>query len=323
MGRVMGWIARSVRYVAYGLIVLVILLLPVIGFLGFTAPGARLVAGIVENVASSPDMTITIADPSALLTGNTTIGTVTIADSKGVYADIRNLAITWSPSALFGLRFDADSLAADSVTLARLPEPAAQTQEDSQSSGLPVEIAIDDLKVGTLTIGEAIARREQVLSLAGRLEATQTRIAAKLDIAEKARPDARATADFVYDPDANALKIEAAVDEPKNGVLAGLLDLPGGPAVRLAVTGDGPLSNWAGRITGALDGTDIVGLDATHTLDDRTRHAVTLKGDGALDRLMPPSLRPLFAGQTTIDLAATIDPAGSIDITTGPSTTTP
>ncbi|SIR39383.1 autotransporter secretion inner membrane protein TamB [Rhizobium sp. RU20A] len=317
MGRGMGWIARGVRLLGYTLVMLVILLLPVIGFLGFTAPGARLVAGLVEKVAASENLAITITDPSALLTGDTTIGAVTIADRAGVYADLRNLSINWSPSALFSMRFAASTVAAETVTLTRLPEPATETGSDSQSAGLPVEIAIDDLKVGTLTISEAIARREQVLSLAGRVEATRTRIAAKLDLNEKARPDARASADFVYDPDANALKIEASVDEPKDGILAGMLDLPGGPAVRLAVTGDGPLSNWAGRITGALDGSDIVGLDATHKLDSANRHLVTLKGDGALDRLMPPSLRPLFAGQTTIDLAAAIDPAGSIEITTG------
>ncbi|WP_377293528.1 translocation/assembly module TamB domain-containing protein [Rhizobium sp. SG2393] len=316
-GRVWGWIARGLRYATYVLIGLLVLLVPLLGFIGFTAPGARLVAGYVQSLVSSEDMTLTIENPSALLTGKTTIGAVTLADRNGVYADIRNLAIDWSPSALIGMRFDADRVAAESVTLSRLPQPAADTQDDGSSTGLPVEIAIDDLSVGTLTIGEAVARREQVLSLAGRLEATQARIAAKLDLAEKARPEARAAADFVYDPDANALKIEASVDEPKDGVLAGLLDLPGGPAVRLSVTGDGPLSNWAGRITGALDGTDIVGLDATHKLTDTSRHAVTLKGNGALDRLMPPSLRPLFAGQTAIDLAATIDPAGSIDITTG------
>ena len=88
---------------------------------------------MIEKYASTPDQIVRINDPSALLTGDFTASSVTLFDSKGIYAEIREVAIDWSPTALFAKRFDAAKLSAGSVRLERLPIPSQETQRSPRN----------------------------------------------------------------------------------------------------------------------------------------------------------------------------------------------
>ncbi|MGO7522538.1 hypothetical protein, partial [Rhizobium brockwellii] len=68
---------------------------------------------------------ITIAAPSGLLGGNLKVGSITVADTKGVYAKVQNLAVDWSPASLLTGTFHADRVAADVVDFQRLPVSTA------------------------------------------------------------------------------------------------------------------------------------------------------------------------------------------------------
>src|SRR5690606_2888467 len=107
------------------------------------------------------------------------------------------------------------------------------------------------------------------------------------------------------------------VAEPKGGILAGLLKLPNDPAVSLHLTGDGPLSQWKGRLSAALDGTEMLRVDGRHDLAAGGLHTVAIKGGGTFDALMPPQLRPLFAGETGIDVVAAFDGSDMLRIEKG------
>ena len=130
-------------------------------------------------------------------------------------------------------------------------------------------------------------------------------------------PDAKLSADIAFAPAENQLKLKTQISEPRDGMLAGLLHLPGGPAVNIDLSGDGPLSNWAGKLQAALDGKPTVAITGHHSLSTDGLHHIDVKGGGDVDSLLPPTMRPLFAGQTTIDVSATFDGKGKIDIQTG------
>ena len=55
-------------------------------------------------------------------------------------------------------------------------------------------------------------------------------------------------------------------------MISGLLRLPGSPALRLGVDGDGPLSDWKGKVTAAVDGRPTLTIDATHRIDAGLRN---------------------------------------------------
>ncbi|WEZ82277.1 hypothetical protein P6U16_14020 [Rhizobium sp. 32-5/1] len=286
-------------------------------FMGFTAPGARLTASLIEKYASTPDQIVRINDPSALLTGNFSAAAVTLFDSKGIYAELRELEVEWSPTALFSTRFDAARITAGSLRIERLPAPSAETKEVRSTFALPLEVKIDALDLPEIVIGKDIAGLDQFLSLAGTVDATNESIASAFTIAQRDHPEAKATFDLVFNPAGNELKLEAAIDEPKGGVLSKLLRLPNEPAVSIALNGTGPLSDWTGSGTAALDGTEILKLDGRHQLASDGLRSLSLQGGGSFGALMSPAFRPLFAGTTDIDLAAAIEGGSTVRIERG------
>jgi translocation and assembly module TamB len=307
----------ALRGLAYALAFVVVLVVAFVLFAGFTAPGARMVARLIEKYASTPDQIVQINDPSALLTGNFTAASIALYDSKGAYAEIRELKLAWSPTALFSSRFEAENLTAGYIRLDRLPVPSQETEEVRSTFALPVDVKIDRFDLEELVIGKALAGEDQVLNVGGTVNATNASVAATLAVAQRDRPDAKALADIVYDPAANALKLEASIDEPKGGMLAKALRLPGDPAVNIRLTGDGPLSRWNGVASAALDGQEVLKLDGTHTLAPDGYRTLSLSGGGTFAALMPETLRPLFEGRTAIDIAAALQGGTALRIDRG------
>ncbi|MEI3852161.1 MULTISPECIES: translocation/assembly module TamB domain-containing protein [unclassified Ensifer] len=317
MNQVVRFLRATLRYGFYLLSVIAVAALLLVAFVGFTTPGARLVAWAIEKYAATPDQIVRIADPSALLTGEFTAGSITLFDGEGVYAEVRDLKLDWSPAALLSFRFDAAAISAGSVRVERLPIPSTETKEVRSTFALPVDVKIDAIDLKEIVIGKAIAGEDQFLTASGKINATNESIALGLTAAQRDRPEARAVADIVFNPAGNELKLEATVDEPNNGVLAKLLRLPNEPAVNIKLTGEGPLSDWAGAATAALDGSEILKLEGRHVQTPDGMHRLTVTGGGGFGSLMPPALRPMFEGETSIDIAAAFNDQGMVRVDKG------
>ncbi len=318
MNKISRFLQAFVRSILSSLAVLVLAFLILVGFVGFTDTGARVTARFVEDFISTPKRNVTIVDPSGLLTGRLRVGTITLADRQGVYAEIRDLAVDWSPLALLSSRFDSERVAAASVSRSRLPEAVPEDPAGAQEPfTLPVEVRMEAIDVADIRLGAAVAGREHRFSLAGSGQAVSESVALKLALAEMDRPEAKVVADLVFDPPGNRLRLQAEISEPAGGLIAKLLRLPDEPAVAVRLTGDGPLSNWAGRLTAAVAGGEILALDGRHTFSTAGLHTVSLTGGGTFDVLMPPELRPLFAGTTGIDVIAAFDESDMLRIEKG------
>ncbi|PST17237.1 translocation/assembly module TamB [Mesorhizobium plurifarium] len=317
MNQVSLFLQSALRYFFAAIGTLVVVLLLLVGFLGFTVPGARTVAWAIEKYAATPDQIVRISDPGALLTGDFTAGTVTLFDGEGIYAEVRDLSVNWSPAELLSLRFDASHISAGSIRVERLPVPSTETREVRSTFALPVDVKIDSFDLEEIVLGKQITGEDRFLTAKGQLNATNSSVALVLDAAERDRPEARATADLVFNPAGNQLKLEAELAEPKGGLLAKLLRLPGEPAVNMTVTGQGPLSDWAGSGTVSLDGGEILRLDGRHVLAAEGLHRLTVSGGGALATLTPPAFRPLFEGESRIDLTAAFDGKSKVRIDAG------
>lgn len=307
MNHMLRLLKTVLRFAGYCLAILIVAALALVLFAGFTNPGARLAASLVERFASTPDQIVRITDPSGLLTGNLKVGVISLNDGKGIYAEVRDLSVNWSPLRLLSFKFDAERLAAGSVRLERTPTPSTETEEVRSTFALPVDVKIDTFDLQEIIIGKAITGEDQVLSMNGTVDATNDSMALTLTAAQRDRPDATATADIVFNPPGNELKLEAAIDEPQGGLLAKLLKLPGEPPVSISVTGNGPLSDWTGTATAALDGQERLKLDGRHQRAAEGLSTVSLTGGGTFDDLLPPNFRPLFEGTTGIDLVVASD----------------
>ena len=310
----MNQVVRFLRATLRLLSVIAVVALLLLAFVGFTTPGARLVAWAIEKYAATPDQIVRIADPSALLTGEFTAGSITLLDGEGIYAEVRDLKLNWSPAALLAFRFEAAALSAGTVRVERLPIPSTETKEVRSTFALPVDVKIDAIDMKEIIIGKAIAGEDQFLTASGKIDATNESIALGLAAAQRDRPEARAVADIVFNPAGNELKLEATVDEPANGVLAKLLRLPNEPSVNIKLTGEGPLSDWAGSATAALDGSEILKLGGRHVQTPDGMHRLTVDGGGGFGALMPPALRPMFKGETRIDIATAFNDQGLVQV---------
>lgn len=322
----MTFIARLLKWTLKAAIaavgVLFVMALGVVLFVALTPVGGQIAATRISSLISTPDRAISFSRPEGLLTGDLRVDDLTLSDSKGPYATINGIEIDWSPTALITGEFRADRIAATSVNFIRPPEPAAATTTSSSStsssgSPLPVGVRVAQIDLPDINLSQALSGRDFALSLKGSIDATGPNIALDLQATRKDEPDAKALADIVYAPSENRLTLKVSVSEPQGGLLARLLRLPGAPSVELALDGEGPLSNWAGRLNGEVDNQPVISVNGRHLLVNNGAHRVEIKGGGQLATLMPPAFRELFDGTTDIDIATTYSPSGRVDFERG------
>jgi translocation and assembly module TamB len=313
--RILTWTLRLLG----GLVAAVIALFVVVILVGgFSRTGSQFLADRIAALASTDNRQIVISGTSPLLSSQFSVDRITISDSQGVYASIEDLALDWTPRDLIRKRFTADRISARQVTVSREPLPSTEpAQETDEPFSLPVEIDIATIDLPSIGIGAALAERDFALAAQGSLQIIGDTIASRLTTTRLDEPGNNAVVDLLYAPNDNQLRINLDYQEPAAGLLGQRLQLPGQPPLAIQIDGDGPLDNWAGRIMASLNGERTVSVDATHRLGTDGSRALTARGGGRFSGLMPPELRDIFAGETTIDLAATLGTDGSLAIETG------
>ncbi|HEX2147839.1 MAG TPA: translocation/assembly module TamB domain-containing protein [Pseudorhizobium sp.] len=300
---------------------LLVMGLGVILFVGLTPVGGRIAAERISQIISTPDRNISISRPEGLLSGDLHLTELTLSDSEGVYAQLNDINVDWSPSALLKGVFRAEHVSVSEIDVLRPPIPSevAQPASNEQGSGfsLPVGVRVAQIDMPDINLGPALSGRDFSLSLRGSIDATGPDIVVDLEAQRKDEPDARASVDLLYAPAENRLSVDATLSEPEGGLLARVLRLPGAPAVDLSLQGQGPLSDWSGDLTGSVSGDPVIGVNAKHMMLPDGSRSIAVTGGGELAALLPPNLRPLFQGSTDIDVAANVTPAGRVGIDSG------
>ncbi|MGE5271376.1 MAG: translocation/assembly module TamB domain-containing protein, partial [Thiohalocapsa sp.] len=209
--------------------VVIALLLLVIGA-GNSGPGRLLVERLVPTVTGG---TVSVAGLSGRFPDRLRIDQVTVSDARGPWLTVERARIDWSPLSLFRGEVAVETMTAVRAAVKRLPETAA-----GQTSGLPLRLAVDNLRVDRLELAASIAGSGGALRLNGRLhlaspeEGEVALDAASLDGAGTYKLDAMLT------PAAMAARVEAA--EPAGGLLSRLVGLPTVGPLSLSASLDGP-----------------------------------------------------------------------------------
>ncbi|NKK79516.1 translocation/assembly module TamB domain-containing protein [Rhizobium leguminosarum] len=315
--KIVNWIVRLTGYVVGAILILAVVALAIFGFTSF---GARIVTEKIASTLSNRDMTIEVREPQGLLTGGLRAAEISISDTRGVFAEIHGVAIDWNPLALLTGTFHAKRFEIEAINVLRKPVRTLPSRPETENSGgfsLPIKVDIDRIALPDIKLAAPLAGRAFALAAEGSLSANGDGGEAIVNVSRHAVPDARLAADIAFAPAENRLRLKAQLSEPKGGLLAGFLGLPDSPAVNIDLDGQGPISDWKGKLQAALDGQQRAAIEARHQITEDGLHHLDLKGGGDLSSLLPSAFRPLFAGQTNIDLAATFDNHGKIDIQTG------
>ncbi len=312
-GRAALW-PRRLGIAVAGLLVLVV---TAFGVLGFTRLGTSMILNLAAPLLNSADSKITISGAGPLLTGRLRVDRITLADAKGVYAEIDELAADWSPLDLLALKARIESLSAQRIRIERMPESSSQSSSSSNSFSLPVEVDLKQLSLPQISLGAALSGKEETLAAEANAALTRAGVSAKMTVRDLGKTAATAALAVQYDANARTLALDAKAEEPKGGVIAGLLRLPDQPALGFSVKGEGALSNWRGKASASVEGVPVVNLDAGVRQSANGPLDVTLKGGGAFDAVLPPVLEPLFKGRTDVDLAIAYDAGGTLAVSRG------
>jgi len=227
-------------------------------------PGRRLIETLTPRLTGGM---VRIGGLAGRFPDELRLGRITVADTDGVWLAVDNAALDWSPSTLIAGKVSIDRLEAERVAVTRLPAPSSSEQSSGSGTALP-RVAISRLRVARVEIGEAVAGRPIVLTLAGSGDLVASDIGtARLTVTSlepREAPD-RYTLDLAMDRSHLHATLDAS--EAAKGLLAGLAQLPDLGAVKINASVDGPLDALASRVAieagllrANLDGTvDMVG----------------------------------------------------------------
>lgn len=312
----MIWVRRFLRILKYTVLVVLAFVVGALAVLTLTGKGRENLAAMISDFASSPDRKIRITGIDGIWSGNLSLDQLVLEDSEGPWLAVRGIKVDWSPTSLLWLKFDAEKVAAERVEFARLPKPSTQPPAEGGSGSLPVDVSIGALDFPDIALGQPVTGG-QVASIAAKgkamAQASPLTVNADLTVSRTDGTAGEVLAAIDFAPQDNKLDIDLKASEPSGGILANLLGLPGKPAVDIIVTGSGPLANWKGNGTFAVDGNLITTVSATHRQTD-AGNVVEAKGDGVFDRFLPERFRPLLAGKADFDLAGTLTKAGGVEI---------
>jgi len=240
------------------------------------------------------------------------IAHVEARDAESVWLSADDLALQWSPSGLVRKLLQVQLLRAGRVQLLRLPAPPTSPKDKSESFKLPMRVDVAHVEIDKLDIGAPLGGTAASVRIRGNIRAASLREA---DGAFTAiRLDAPGNYQFNGRIDPTSLKIDLDLNEPPQGLLAGLVDLPDLGALSIQANIDGPRNATAMRLAivagplrasglGTLNLSDqIVDLDVTATAPAMTpRQDLSWKQLSLQAHVHGPFQSPDATGQVRID----------------------
>lgn len=296
--------------------------------------GKRQLAGLIESLARTPDFQISIGGIDGFVPSDTVFTDVEIRDADGVWLTIDRAEVSWSPTALLVRDLTVQSIAANHIAVLRLPGaggPATEETPGFRLPELPVDLQLDAITVAELELAPPVLGTAALLRVegAGSLSDPETGLDARLSVDKLSGPPGSLDLTLQYVPAAGTLSVEMGLTEAEQGVIAGLLAIPGAPPVTLSLHGSGPLDDWRGTLEAKAG--EVAALDGSATItatEDGRRFDAAL--EGRLAAMLPPAIRPfvgdaarlsaqgLIAGDLVTLDALRLDAAGGALTLSGP-----
>lgn len=271
----------------------------------------------VEDKISTPDRKIELGAIDGALSSDVRLASITISDREGAWLRIEGVHLVWSRLALLRGRLDVDSLDAEKIEVIRKPLPA-EAVDPAASEGfalpdLPVEVDVGRLAAPDVVLRAPVLGEEARLGLTASATLAGGSLDADLAVRRTDSQPGELILSAAYAAEGKTLDLDLKAEEPADGVMARLLNLPGRPSVSLTLKGAGPLDDFAADLTLATDGTNRLAGRTTIARDgDGYRFGSALTGE--LAALVQPDYALYLAGRSTLELSGRVDDAGPISV---------
>lgn len=266
-----------------------------------------LLVSFLEDTLSGDSRTVSVEGLEGAFSSQAKIAKLTVSDAEGIWLTVEGAELDWNRLALVRGRFSVNHLKADRITVARSPEPVPADPELPTPEAtpfrlpeLPVSIEIGDIAAGEIRLGEALTGQAASLSVDGALTLADGALETDLNVARLDRRGDALHLAASFSNTTEQLALDIALDEAPGGLLSTAMDLPGRPDLRLAIKGEGPLTDFTADIGFASNSHDritgTVSLRGLGDVDSDTDTGLAFSADmgGDIDPLLPPAYRPFF-----------------------------
>ncbi|MEO1203965.1 MAG: hypothetical protein AAFX10_14765, partial [Pseudomonadota bacterium] len=304
---------RIVRRILIGLLGLVafLLVLLVVAVAWFnTGIGQRQLASLISSLASSEESGVEIGRIEGFVPFDMTVGDVALSDRDGQWLTIDRAALDWAPLALIGGRLHVVSLEAGTVAMLRQPAPSTSAVTDEptplEPPSLPFDIELDRLAVDRVELSTDLVGEPMAFSVSGdaQLGEPSEGLRTDLTIDRLDGPPGHIglNASFVT---GGRLTFDLSVDEPREGLIAGLAGWPLDTPVSVSLQGDGTLDAFAADLAATVG--DLASASGSASIErgnDGRVFSLSIRSDIA--GLMPSDIQPMLAGEVAVDVDGTL-----------------
>lgn len=251
----------------------------------------------VETQLSGPNRQIRMNGLHGTLSSNVSLSSITIADADGVWLTIEAPHLVWNRSALLSGRLEIESLTAERIDYLRNPN-SAQTAPAPESGSLalpdlPVAVVLEKLSIGKVTFGPSVFGLASEASVDGNVTLDDGSLDLNLDIERLDGPGGSLSAQTAYDGARQTLALDVQLQEPRDGIVAALLELEGRPPISLSIKGDAPIEDLLVALAFDVDTQRILSGDLS-IRDGAEGLRVAIALGGPLNMIIPERQRAFF-----------------------------
>lgn len=276
----------------------------------------------LEDNLSGEGRRVSVEGFQGALSGRATLDSLEISDEQGVWLTLTDVVLDWNRGALFRGRLEVTELSAGEILIPRQPVPATDDQAPvPEASGfslpeLPVSVSIESISAARVVIGQPVFGTETEVAVTGSLLLDGGEGKAELDLTKLDGGGAIGLR-AAYSNQSEILSVDLSVAEEPDGILAGLLDLPGRPSVDFSIVGEAPISDYRADIRLATDGAErLTGRIQTGTPENAEDGALRIEAElrGDIAPIFNPAYQPFFGPDVRLSARATTFPDGRLDI---------
>lgn len=289
-----GWRRAAVSFL--GLSLALILALGSAAFYLNTEAGQRQLVNWINEEFQG----IKLGDIDGSIFSSFTLSSFALTDQDGIWLEIENTQIGWSPLALLSRRVSISALDAETISLLRAPRPDEDVRNDKSVTWptLPVDLDISSLDIGRLELRKAVLGLPTAFQGTASLKLMRSNaLSIEARLTNLRREKENLSLNVSFSEGTQMLDVDVQLFSDEGGTLATLSGLDGVGALAATLKGSGPIDNWLGTLNVQAGTAQIIDAKL-----QRQNQVASLRAQLNTEGLEMDNITSLFGRTATLDI---------------------